>query len=139
MAKNKIPSNKGNNKEVGDYEVGYKKPPKSGQIKKGEVRNPKGAGASTFLQFRKLAQSMGNELAYKPNGEPIKIKIGGKEKHVTYVELMIYMWMTDKKYMHEFRDSAFGKVPQNLDVTSGGEALTIKIVKASDDTNKAEK
>ena len=26
----------------GDYEVGYGKPPKSGQIKKGERRNPKG-------------------------------------------------------------------------------------------------
>lgn len=30
---------------MADYEVGDKKPPKHGQIKKGEVRNPRGAGA----------------------------------------------------------------------------------------------
>lgn len=30
---------------MSDYEIGNKKPPKSGQIKKGEVRNPRGAGA----------------------------------------------------------------------------------------------
>lgn len=113
----KIPSEQGKGR---DYEVGYKKPPESGKIKKGEVRNPKGINASNFLQLRRMAQQMGNELAYKPNGEPIKLQIGNKLKHVTYIELMLWSWMTDKKFMTEFRDTAFGKVPQNFDVTSNG-------------------
>lgn len=135
----KNPSEQGKKQELGDYEVGYKKPPKSGQIKKGEVRNPKGVNASNFLQLRKIAQQMGNELAYKANGEPVKIRIGGELKHVTYIELMLWSWMTDKKHMAEFRDTAFGKVPQNFDLTSQGLPLWKAFIEGaiSDDKPKA--
>jgi hypothetical protein len=45
-----IPSKKGTD----DYEVGYKKPPKHGQIKPGEVRNPNGPPKAKTQLYRYL-------------------------------------------------------------------------------------
>lgn len=41
--------------------VGYKKPPKSGQIKKGEVRNPKGGGSHKFGKVPKRLRELTKE------------------------------------------------------------------------------
>ena len=56
-------------KPTGGYEVGYALPPKKGQIREGEIRNPKGRGKS-----RNSGSSDISELL----NEPIKVTIGGK-------------------------------------------------------------
>ena len=65
----------------------------------------------------------GNELAYTPAGKPI-IWNG---KHLTFAEFVIMSWLSDKKFMHEWRDVAVGKVPLPVDVTSKGESIIQKV------------
>ncbi len=53
---------------VGDYEVGYGKPPKSGQIKKGERRNPKGRPTERNREQVDVAATLKEPLAVNNSG-----------------------------------------------------------------------
>ncbi len=64
-------------KPTGDYEVGYARPPVEHQIKKGEIRNPKGRGKS--------GKSASTDISDLLN-EPVKVKSGGKERDMSPFE-----------------------------------------------------
>ncbi len=53
----------------GDYEVGYGKPPKSGQIKKGERRNPKGRPKGGKNLKTDLLEELGEIMRVRENGK----------------------------------------------------------------------
>ncbi len=63
-----------------DYEVGYRKPPKSGQIKKGERRNPKGRPKGG----KNLKTDLLEEL-----GEMLRVHEGGREHRISKQRALI--------------------------------------------------
>ncbi len=67
-------------KPTGDYEVGYGKPPKSGQIKKGERRNPEGRPKGS----KNLKTDLLEEL-----GEMMKVREDGKEHRISKQRALI--------------------------------------------------
>ena len=69
-----------NNMPGGDYEVGYGKPPKSGQIKKGERRNPKGRPKGS----KNLKTDLLEEL-----GETMMVREGGRERRISKQRALI--------------------------------------------------
>jgi hypothetical protein len=81
-------------------------------------RNLKGRPKS-FDQLRALAQDIAEQIATKADGTPLKWN--GQE--ITFAEFVLLSWVTDKKYLEKFVDVAYGKVPQAVDVTSGGEKI----------------
>jgi hypothetical protein len=76
-----------------DYEVGYRKPPKETQFKKGQSGNPKGRpkGSVNFIQ------SMEIELA-----KPIVISTNGKQEIVTKIAA-IAKQLTNKAAMGDMK------------------------------------
>ncbi|MHA1569879.1 MAG: DUF5681 domain-containing protein [Alphaproteobacteria bacterium] len=67
-------------KPSGDYPVGYGKPPKSGQIKKGERRNPKGRPKGS----KNLKTDLLEEL-----GEMMRVRESGKEHRISKQHALI--------------------------------------------------
>ena len=67
-------------KPTGDYEVGYALPPKKYQIRKGEIRNPKGRGKGT----RNLKTDLLEEL-----GETMMVREGGRERRISKQRALI--------------------------------------------------
>lgn len=63
-----------NKRKTGDYEVGYGKPPKHGQIKPGEVRNPKGRPKGSRNFKTDLLETL---------KAPVQLKEKGKAKTVS--------------------------------------------------------
>ena len=73
-------------KQPGDYEVGYGRPPKATQWKKGQSGNRAGRpkGAKGF-----------NSIVHKTLTRPIKIREGGKIRTVSSLEAMILKFAED--------------------------------------------
>ena len=70
-----------NPRPLGDYEVGYCRPPREHQFKKGEVsRNPKGRPRGANRPALDLVSVL---------MQPVTIRIKGKERKVPYPEAMI--------------------------------------------------
>ncbi len=67
-------------KPSGDYPVGYCRPPKSGQIKKGERRNPEGRPKGS----KNLKTDLLEEL-----GEMMKVREDGKEHRISKQRALI--------------------------------------------------
>ena len=68
---------------MADYEIGYKKPPKSGRFKRGVSGNPKGRPKKKPIS---LAETINNVL-----DAPIKYREGGQTKVATGRELSLKM------------------------------------------------
>ena len=58
---------------AGNYDVGYRKPPKSGQFKKGQSGNPKGRTKGTKNLKTDLKEELSEKLIIKVAGEPQKV------------------------------------------------------------------
>ena len=55
------------------YDVGYKKPPKSGQFKPGQSGNPKGRAKGLQNVKTDLMQELGETMTITVNGKPVKL------------------------------------------------------------------
>jgi len=69
-----------------DYNIGYGKPPKSGQFKKGQSGNPKGRPKETKNTL---------QLVERVLNEKVSIREGGAQREVTKIEAMV-MRITQK-------------------------------------------
>lgn len=69
----------GKKKATGDYEVGYCRPPVSGQIKPGEVRNPRGRGGAPNF----------NTIVLKAMHDKLTVRTADGEKKVKRVEAIV--------------------------------------------------
>ena len=124
-------------------EVGYKKPPKHGQIKKGEVRNPKGAGAHIPAKVNLLTQKEVQEIGsaiLKHDLEGLKEIIDTRE---TSGRSVIMIWIASIAYraiikgevgaLETLLNRFVGKVPDKIAYTDAdGEdsKITIELVDA---------
>lgn len=58
---------------MADYELGYMKPPKSGQFKPGQSGNPKGRPKGSKNTYKLLDEILNEKVQIVKNGNPIKI------------------------------------------------------------------
>ena len=111
---------------MSEYEVGYKKPPKSGQFKKGDPRiNYKGRPKG-FDALRDLAQQIAHEKAIAKGGQTLVIN----GHSVTTTEAILRQWATSKnpRLQQLFIEISYGKVPNITEITGkDGEALTVNL------------
>ncbi len=56
-----------------DYELGYMKPPKSGQFKPGQSGNPKGRPSGSKNIYKLLDDIVNEKIQMTKNGKPVKI------------------------------------------------------------------
>lgn len=89
---------------------------------KGDMRINRKGRPKDFAKLRALAVDMASQPALDKNGEPILLH----GKPVTNAQLILYQWLTDKKYQKDFIEVAFGKVPQAVELT-GRDGGTIPI------------
>lgn len=125
--------NKKRERPATDKEVGYKKPPISGRIKKGEVRNPK--GHCIPLEQRILKATTNQTLAIMIQKvitlTPADIKKLHKGKDITALESIILGTILDaiqhRNYnkLEQLLERVIGKVPDKVDLTSKGESISI--------------
>jgi hypothetical protein len=103
---------------------------------KGDSRiNRKGRAVNGFDQLRKEWQKIWNEIMLDDKGQPIIDAETGKQ--LTRIKARMRI-ATSSRNHQEFRTAleyAYGKVKEEVDVTSAGNALVVQIVKASDDTD----
>jgi hypothetical protein len=83
----------------------------------------------TFDALRTLAQQIAHEVALK-DGAPLVIS----GRTVTVAEAILRSWATSKNPMLQkaYIEIAFGKVPDNLDITSAGEKIIVTLKSAND-------
>lgn len=129
-----MPDELGNSK---DYEVGYGKPPKSGQFKKGnDPRRWKYGKPKDFDALRELAQQIAHEAATRADGSPVVIGgtktvdqetglaiiVGGHT--ATIAEMILRQWAQSGKpqLQQGFIEIAFGKVPTPIEIRDWREA-----------------
>jgi len=121
-----MPDKQGNDKEKA-YEVGYGKPPKSGQFKPGKGVDPriwrKGKPKS-FDALRELAQQIAHEVAVS-GGKPVVIN-----GHIcTNAEVVLRQWLQSNKptLQQGFMEVAFGKPPQHVELSgSNGGPIEVR-------------
>jgi hypothetical protein len=92
---------------------------KPGTFTKSDARINRKGRPKSFDKLRALAVAMASEQAVNKDGEPILLH----GKPVTNAQLIMYQWLTDKKYQKDFIEIAFGKVPQAVDITTKGESI----------------
>jgi len=91
--------------------MAYKNPPKETQFKKGDPRINRKGRPKSFDALRALAQQLAHEV------------VETKQGNLTAVEVILRQMAKDPKQRVTFLEYAFGKVPSNVDVTSGGEKI----------------
>jgi len=108
------------------YEVGFKKPPKDTQFGGKRANRRVNGKPKTFTALRKLAQQIAAEELQSTDGDVI-----------TRIEALLRVLSTSRNPADRktFLEYAFGKPKDEVDLTSGGEALNVLIKKASDVTN----
>ncbi len=120
----------------GDYKVGNKKPPIEGQIKPGEIRNPKGRGkeipnrSTIARKVLKMVAEPPEKIINSLRALHPKLFEDGKEKKT--IELLMNLRMTmnaivkgDVSAYNAVMDSAYGK---KTDITSGGKPIQGNVI-----------
>lgn len=89
---------------------------------KGDKRINRKGRPKSFDKLRELAKQIALEEVTNKSGET-----------VTVVEAILRGWATDKRMQEKFIEYAYGKVPNQTELTGkDGETLTVKIVDATD-------
>jgi hypothetical protein len=103
----KIPAKQRPGKDSKNSEVGYKKPPKEYQWKKGQSGNPLGA------KIRPRAKRELDALLDKIFDEELSVKLKGKDAEITELEAGLRRVIRDKNIngLLELLARRFGKVP----------------------------
>lgn len=100
----------------------------------GKPKDPRinrGGRPKSFDAARKLAQATMNEPAVGADGKPI-IKNG---HIVTNAEMFFEAWMKSKD-RKSFAEFAYGKVKEEIDITSGGSPIKGYTIVSPDDWKK---
>ena len=92
-------------------------------FKKGDPRINRKGRPRNFDKLRKLVQSIGIEVVLDKQGRPLLVD----GKTITRVQAIMRQWASDPKHQRDFIEYGWGKVPQPLDMTSGGEKLDITL------------
>ena len=95
-------------------------PTGKGGFKKGDPRINRKGRPKNFDKLRELALQIAHEEA---KAEKKCVVINGKK--ATVAEMILRKWATSKNptLQKSFMEIAFGKVPNNLDITSGGQTI----------------
>ena len=92
-------------------------------FKKGDPRINRKGRPRNFDKLRKLVQAIGIEPMLDKQGRPLLVD----GKTITRVQAILRQWASDPKHQRDFIEYGWGKVPQPLDMTSGGEKLDITL------------
>ena len=93
---------------------------------KGDPRINRKGRPKSFDALRALALAIAHEKAKTKDGETLTV-----EGHaVSVVEAILRQWAMgkDKKQQKDFLEIGFGKVPDQIDITSGGHEIDIREV-----------
>jgi hypothetical protein len=97
----------------------------SGQFKKGDPRINRKGRPRSFDAVRQLAQIISHKKAVDKEGNPIVVD----GELVTVVQAILLSWSNDRDKQKDFMEWAYGKVPNEVDVTSGGKPLEFDYAK----------
>jgi len=103
---------------------------------KGDPRINRNGRPKSFDALRKLAQQISAEIVPDKTGKnPATKKVlnanGTEREHIlTLAEAILRLWAQSGKpeLQRAFMEIAFGKVPQDIDLTSDGKAITFHVV-----------
>jgi hypothetical protein len=78
-----------------DYEIGYRKPPRSGQFKQGEVNNPNGRRGNHPAPKRRTAKDEMGEIFAAILREKQSVSVNGRKQVMTRAEVFLRKLMED--------------------------------------------
>ena len=99
-------------------------PKNSGRFKKGDSRINRKGRPKNFDALRRLVQSIGIEVMLDKQGYPLLVD----GKTITRVQAILRQWASDPKRQRDFIEYGWGRVPMPVDMTSGGQAITVVAV-----------
>lgn len=122
MASKKLPASQGKSKE---YEVGYKKPPKHSQWKKGQSGNPAGYKVPQDVkELNALLDEILNEEISDERGNKMQKLRVALNRLILSKNIAGIMYVLDRK---------FGRIPQAVELSNKeGESFRVELMKPSE-------